>query len=93
MSSPISQKKVRVITPETFDRMLAGFNPNVRAVALLFTESLTSLVTVCILSDAIFSRRPRGEHFKQRNWQNNQNLSSERNEEDKCVVLLSPYPL
>jgi hypothetical protein len=35
MSSPISQKKVRVITPETFDWMLGGFNPNVRAVALL----------------------------------------------------------
>jgi hypothetical protein len=38
-------------------------------------KSLTPLAAVCILSLDIFYRRPRGELFKQRNWQNNQNLS------------------
>ena len=45
------------------------------SVRIAFTKSLTPLATVCILNPAIFSRRPCGELFKQRNWQNNQNPS------------------
>jgi hypothetical protein len=78
MSALIPRKKGWEITREAFDRRLAELHlissvPASRRIA--FTKSLTPLAAVCILSPAIFSRRPCGELFRQRNWQNNQNPS------------------
>jgi hypothetical protein len=67
-----------VITREAFVGCWPGYiliSSGPASSRIAFTKSLTPLAAVCILSPVIFSRRPCGELFKQRNWQNNQNPS------------------
>jgi hypothetical protein len=68
-------EKGQIITKGAFDRIPAELYLRPASSGSAFTKSLTPFAAVCILSPAIFSRRPCGELFKQQNWQNNQNPS------------------
>jgi hypothetical protein len=74
MSASIPRKKGWVITPDAVDRMAADLHPNIEWAgeqSHCFYKNIDAVIGCLYPQRRYILPPPRGELFKQRNWQNN----------------------